>query len=143
MTNPIAIHEAAHALAAMRFGGKVAFIELTQDGRRGAMELVEGMRPPVARIFMALAGKLAECRVTGDEPEYSEHDYREAREAAAILGARTNTLPGRVIHRIEHDINAWLALPDIWGHLERIAAKLVERGRLTGEQIAVLVEGGV
>ena len=137
-------HEAGHAILAFVFGRRIGAVETNRDGSGGVrcatlranardrFSRAEWRRLVTQEIFICYAGPVAEMCASGTmRPELWAVDIETAREWFREL--RADPRRARPIAlQITRDL---LSAPRTWRAVEMIAAHLVKRGRLSGEQL--------
>jgi len=139
-----AIHEAAHAVAAIRAGlvfDAVSALPDEQHELDGALYWTElqdsgelAMSPELLAV-VSLAGPCAEARLRGQRFDrmFSGEAATDDRESVAALGLTEEQFVAacrEVLTLIERD----------WALIERVAAKLEAGGRLSFDEVEELVE---
>lgn len=143
----VAFHEAGHVVVALELGQRI--IGVSVDGAGGNVRFdLDGILADSDEflrrsIRICLAGMFASARRTsiiGERPLEqvggSMDDYIKADTLAGMVGdrfAETDAAEADVL-RLFHD-------PCVWAKVERVAAALLERRTLTGEQVAAIIAG--
>jgi hypothetical protein len=151
----VAVHEAGHAVAAVRFhhGLRRATVEPGEDSLghilanllprsvRRALEL-EWPTPAQRRrvegfLTMLLAGPAAERRLTGRwNHVHAGQDYADA----AYVAMRASRDEADMDRQLEAAEDRGVAFADEhWFEIEAVAAALAERGTLTGREVRAIV----
>jgi hypothetical protein len=124
-----AIHEAGHTVVAYRLGIPVAAVSLGDAGH-GDTVVRSGNRPSIDVATAIIAGPLAESRWCPDSPGGDESDEHALRQ---LLSADPFHLPIAVA-----SCNAILEL--YAADVEAVADALAQRGSLTGDEVAELLD---
>ena len=146
-----AIHEAAHATAALMAGLDVRQIRLHRgsytgpDGQRGYCELAEGAEEyqtnPSGYMEFYLAGFAADSRLgVPHAAERARGDFQQARRLA-ITALKVRPDDPRIqshITSVAVLLAARMSDPALWGWIERVAAALIKQRRLSGREIQEL-----
>lgn len=148
MTNDddlVALHEAAHGVVAQMSGMDVRAITLhradARQDERGRCELwnYADERDADATRFLIflLAGASAEKRATG---KYTPRDANDRHIASLLASVTLNEAPDSprvrtMLTNAQLIANARIADETTWGWIQRVAAQLVRRRRLTGRDI--------
>lgn len=164
-----AFHEAGHAILAMAVGGLVNSIE-TAERQRCEFQLFipcdRAAERERATVLVGLAGWRAEYLWHGRGASRDEEDYNEELELGLqqlrngflldedhdddidALADIMRLTPQATDHEICARYAAWSALcydilrePAIWSGVQKIAAALVQRGNLSGQEVIDLVGG--
>lgn len=128
----VAFHEAGHAVVALALGSKVRVVEI---GPRPAAHCAH--RTPTNNAITALAGWLAEQRACPNSPWAADVDFEVACDSAEHLA------PAASLEALKGFLDKAKALLEThWLEVEIVAAALLARGKLTGEEIdALFCEG--
>ena len=141
-----AIHEAAHAVMAARMGWTVSSVRL---GKTEAYDYIDTETRRWSRradILIGLAGHAADLRLARLDPRYRdhgdpyegvEHDLTIVFELLAEAG-RADTIFPRFVRELDR-AHAILAEPATWAAVKKVAAVLLRRRKMTGEEFAPLV----
>jgi len=140
-----AIHEAAHAVIALRLGLVFDFVTTIPDEDAetdGAMHWTELQSAgdleiaPTADAIVLLAGPFAEARVTNSNLHdvLADDPAGEDREALATLGLDDEAF-------VAASREALALVEQDWPAIERVAEALLERDSLDFEEVEVLVAG--
>jgi hypothetical protein len=150
----LAIHEAAHAVAAIHFGHDFSLASLYPDSDSAAhvrmsslvsknLEAAWGKRDPknratiVGYVIVCLAGALAVRRAAGDKLQGMPWDrYGAAADYEAAWGLMPST--GVTWDWVKRRTNVFLALN--WPAVMRLAGELRDRRIMTSREIRELVE---
>ena len=158
-----AYHEAAHAVIAYHFGWWVNHEDVEIDDRQYC-----GLRRRVlddteqAAVCVSLAGWGAEMRLAPDLATSKSDDdlifwLRDVRRGnpdesddADVFQRLMQTRPNAsnedllaVYRSYEAETATLLSRADVWESIERVAHALLESGKLSGEQVEVLLVAGV
>ena len=136
----IAYHEAGHAVAHRVAGGKVSTVEISGDGSGGVTSTAED--GPTADtltdwLVMILAGSEAEARFL---VRHHGH-WRTAARRHARPGSRSDMAnfrryaTGSGISESTARAAAERLVRTHWRRIEKVAALLVKKGRITGRQV--------
>jgi hypothetical protein len=90
-------------------------------------------------IAGSLAGKIAEDRLLGRKGKQERGDYQRAFDCALRLNARDETGAKLLLTWMEHRVG-WL-VEKLWPEITRVAYGLLERGRLSDEQVNEILNG--
>jgi ATP-dependent Zn protease len=132
-----AYHEAGHAVVALALDRPVHKVTILPKAQRlGACEFRKGVQRPSddwieTSILIALAGMVAEARVTGRYcPLGASQDLKVVRKLAALRASE------RAIDRLERRMLAktenLLGDEALWQAVELIANELLEHGQISG-----------
>ena len=127
---PTAFHEAGHAVVARAMGSRVRCVRI---GAEPLAHCAHRASAPVAMAVTYLAGALAERRVSPIGPWGASIDEKMALEACARFADE----PDKAIPVLRALAQALLDAR--WPQVEIIAAALIARGRLTGQEIDALI----
>jgi len=132
------IHEASHAVITLHFGIAIRDVAVARSG--GLIRFSADLDDPETEVFIRLAGEVGECLAFGflDDEASSREDRAFAYQAAFQV---TRDVDSAI--RLEHDSRAFVRqlLADRWMDVEHVAIALLERGHLSGAEVAVLVAG--
>lgn len=152
----VAYHEAGHAAVGCYFEHRIESATIVQDGDVGGhvvadhegddlLRYEDDLQKQVIferRIMAAMAGEIAQLRFAPDslDEDMGAGDRQNAADYLEELDVRTDEIREaywRLLHlrteRLVHDL--------LWPHVERIAAALLERQTLTGDEIEALFRG--
>jgi hypothetical protein len=131
------IHESGHVVAARALGIEVSDVRISETG--GLTNLPGLMADPVREVAVRAAGEVAEVLAFGS-PHADAASSREDRAFAYQAAFEATRDAGDAI-RLEHDSRAFVRelLSDRWVDVEHVALALLERGQLSGAQVADLV----
>jgi|SRR5581483_3648413 len=136
-----AIHEAAHCLVSRYFGMEV--VETWINGERGNCrhrEPDDGDLGLLENIAVNFAGKVAEDRVRGytdEEAWLGGSDYRRAFLLATRLNAGDKVGAELLLQWMERRTELFVS--KLWPQIEKLAYALLNREKLSGEQIAEIL----
>lgn len=135
----VAVHEAGHAVMATRLGIETALVEIDldpkKDGRSGGHHPTSAPVEAFRCILLSAAGVIAEELVLGDAAPTNSSDAANARRYAEE--ARIVYHPRDWLHM------AAVILRPIQPAVRTVADALLERGKLTGEEVVLLVRGAM
>ena len=140
-----AFHEAGHAVAAWAQGIGVEYATIEhEEGERGriALEQEPGLLTSVAEmerlIRVSLAGPMAQQRACGDaeiDQERAGADMIIVRALFIVItGGNIDRFP-QFITRLRDETEALIFEPLNWARVLSVAAALVERRTLTGDEL--------
>jgi hypothetical protein len=145
-----ALHEAGHATVACMFGFDVKVAVLHAVGasqsEAGRVELRDHVfeidDDPTRYLTYLLSGAAAEKRQTGSYSKRDASDLAQALTAAAVVLNVDRDSPRAVtaVRDAQALANALMLNNALWEWVQRVAAALIQRRRLTGRQIAELRE---
>lgn len=138
----IAVHEAAHAVAAFRFGWPIARVSVDLKDRSGAASLVHADGTWREKAFVALAGPAAQERfdpslitfiLKHGRPSHVG-DLNKARDAiSALIETRTfgdedidEDEVSRHVDFIKQRVTRWVGIEKIWNSIT-LLANVIER----------------
>ena len=126
-----AFHEAGHAVVALALGGKIKSVEIGSEPLTHCLH----RRGTTHAAVVALAGGLAERRAEPWGLSWGDRIDRQcAREVAERLA------PADPLGQLQIFLDQAEALLDRhWREVEAVAAALLRRGKLTGQEIDDLV----
>lgn len=144
-TKLAAVHEAAHAIAAYHFGRPIRRVEIRADGTGGVFcdELQTGARRKFGthryrelawqECIICYAGVCAEGLYTHTAPDLNAWriDARRIRHWVGELQTDLVTAAPPLIRATR----AMLREPRTWAAVRAIAARLLERGELNGDEV--------
>ncbi len=151
-------HEAGHAVAAFHVGVKTrAILLFARDGSPGRHSIrsyLAGMRPGLGSsprsqrraekvALLCLAGPAAQRRFNpkGAHSYPMETDRRQAIDLLSRFAESDEEL--RAYRRlIEARARRMIARPEIWRSVERLAARLLEKGSMTAAEVADAIREG-
>lgn len=127
----IAYHEAGHAIVALACGFTVRSVSITPAAE---LRILSSSWRPLTReaAMVALAGNIAQARACPGTRGGEGVDQQIAYKAARFV----HWSPPRLLARLH--VRTRRLLDQRWHYVELIAAALLERGRLTGEEIDAL-----
>lgn len=142
----VALHEAAHGVVAQMSGMDVRAITLhradARQDERGRCELVdygaERDADPTRFLIFLLAGASAEKRACGKHTSRDADDRHMAAlfASAAVLNEAPDSPRVRtMLQDVQLIADARIADETTWDWIERVAAQLVRRRRLTGRDV--------
>ncbi len=147
-----AFHEAAHAVARAHVGAQVTGAEIRPDGTgfsEGTGELWRsasgGQYAAWDALIVALSGPYAEARLSKQSRAIvcltrGRDDWQGAKLAIRWLAAKDFApSEAKAWERAERETLDFLR--SRWPAIERVAAGLLERGRLEAEEVRRLLEG--
>jgi hypothetical protein len=141
----VALHEAGHAVVALRLGYRVQAVRLTGPAR-GEVELAPRVLPDTApvqegRVMLKLAGVCAQATLA-ETPrgllEGAAGDLGGATALAVSLVGRQKALP--LVHLLLRQTEALLRREQ--AAVRRVQEALLARGALTGDEVRALVDAG-
>jgi hypothetical protein len=135
-----AIHEAAHAVVAMRLGLSVAEVSVLPGHGLPAYMTYADRPTAVRRAMVQLAAGAAVRDYLGEEDEGDHGDLQKAWAAAAAAWPDEDDRLA-YLNALRRRVRRLLALPQVRRAVKRVAEALIERGRLSGRQVRRLVEG--
>jgi hypothetical protein len=136
--NPIAVHEAGHAVVAHYYGLPLESVTLRRD--TGTTLLAEGVRPtPLIHAAFCYAGMAAERLATAVQNPREHGAERDMRAAFVQL----NTVFGRkhFDSGCDYFFETQRALvKSLAPHIFALADRLESRGKLTGREVSTLLK---
>jgi hypothetical protein len=134
LNQPIAYHEAGHAVVATARGGRVQLVTIRpHDGRLGRCEVDGNPRC----IDTAWGGPVGQAICSNNPRTPLDHDYCEKDRAEALDFAGGDEV--LTLDRLSV-VRALLAEPPYDRQLRAVADALLEATTLTGEQVKALIE---
>lgn len=119
----VAVHEAAHVVAARRLGWQVVYARITDDCGDmddAAPPGLDRVRAAVESAVISLAGTCASARMRWFLPDGCQHDQRDAR----------TVLRGTEVSYREALARARVLVAEAWGDIQCVARRLYRDGEL-------------
>lgn len=155
-TERVAYHEAGHVVCAVACGHEAVSATIIPDGDSLGSYCIRFHRQSFGtihhRLLVHLAGPLASAmHQHGPDHKFEDMvpcsrkngDWRQAVDAAVLLHPRGHDADPReivgIIRAAGLEAQAILARPLIWRGVERVAAALLQRKKLTGQVIQALI----
>jgi hypothetical protein len=137
----LAVHEASHAIVALRWGLEVASVSIVSSGNSAGRCSFGARSPDVGAARSAsikLAGTVGEQMAVGRKPLVNWlSDDEDIADANALLAHERNVFSARDLASLMAEITLWCR----WDRVQRLAKALERRRVMVGDQIREVALG--
>jgi hypothetical protein len=130
-----ALHESAHAVVTLALGGKIVTVEIEPEPCANCQHL----RDTTNDALVALAGPLAEWHAGGSEPTDAAWDV-DMERAMAVAETISPEDPVAAFRNFLDKVQQ--LVEENWSQIRIVAAALLQRKRLTGDEVDEIGELG-